>query len=133
MRNMAKAKVFIVDDDPTFIKILERELLENKLTPFEKYLTGEDCLNNLNHKPKLVLLDFSLVGLNGLDVLRQIKEKSPKTEVIMLTAVEDTDVKEKCLAAGATNYINKNPDGLERLREEVFPIYKKRGILGLFK
>jgi CheY-like chemotaxis protein len=130
---MAKVKVFIVDDDPTFTKLLERELDQAKLTPYETYASGEACLQNLRHRPRLILLDFTLGGLNGLDVLKAIKEKSPRTDVIMLTAVEDEAVKQKCLAAGAINYINKDPDGLERLRKEVVPQYKTSGLFSLFK
>jgi len=121
---MARLKAFIVDDDPLFVKLLENELDNADFTPYNTYLSGEDCIANIGLKPKIVLLDFSLGGLNGLDVLRIIKEKSPKTDVIMLTAVEDKMVEEKCLEAGASNYINKDPNGLEVLREEVFPKYK---------
>lgn len=121
---MARPKAFIVDDDPTFIKLLENELDKANFTPYNSYLSGEDCLANIDSKPKIVLLDFSLGGLNGLDVLRNIKQKSPKTDVIMLTAVEDDMVKQKCFEAGASNYINKDPNGIERLQKEVFPKYK---------
>jgi DNA-binding response OmpR family regulator len=121
---MARPKAFIVDDDPTFVKILENTLNQAEFTPFESYVSGEECLANINRKPRIVLLDFSLGGLNGLDVLKSIKKKSPKTDVIMLTAVEDDMVKQKCFEAGATNYINKDPDGIDRLQKEVFPNYK---------
>jgi two-component system OmpR family response regulator len=121
---MARPKAFIVDDDPTFVKILEYELNKAGFTPFESYESGEECLANLDSKPRIVLLDFSLGGLNGLDVLRSIKKKSPRTDVIMLTAVEDDMVRQKCFEAGATNYIIKDPDGIERLNKEVFPKYK---------
>lgn len=121
---MAKPKAFIVDDDPTFVKLLEKTLDKAAFTPYETYDSGEKCLQNIGHKPKLILLDFMLGGLNGLDVLRRIKESSKKTEVVMLTAVEDEMVKEKCIEAGASNYIIKDPDGLERLENEVLPKYK---------
>jgi len=121
---MARPKAFIVDDDPTFVKILEYELNKAGFTPFESYTSGEECLSNIDAKPRIVLLDFSLGGLNGLDVLTAIKQKSPRTAVIMLTAVEDDMVKQKCFDAGASNYINKDPDGIERLQKEVFPKYK---------
>ena len=121
---MSRPKAFIVDDDPTFVKLLENELTKAKFTPFNTYLSGEECLANIKQKPRIVLLDFSLGGLNGLDVLRMIKEKSPKTDVIMLTAVEDDMVRAKCIDAGASNYIIKDPDGLERLQKDVFPKYK---------
>ena len=121
---MARPKAFIVDDDPTFVKLLENELNKASFTPFETYFSGEECIANLNRKPRLILLDFSLGGLNGLDVLRVIKEKSPRSSVVMLTAVADDIVKEKCLEAGASNYIIKDPDGLERLQAEVLPKFK---------
>ena len=129
---MNKPKVFIVDDDPAFIRLLEHQLDSAKLTPYETYESGEECLNNMHHKPKLVLLDFTLGGLNGLDVLKRIKKEYPRTDVIMLTAVEDDAVEEKCLAEGALSYIHKDPDGLERLKADVFPNYKASGLFSLF-
>ena len=130
---MNKPKVFIVDDDPTFIKILEYQLDSAKLTPYETYLSGEECLENMHRKPKLVLLDFTLGGLNGLDVLRRIKQDYPRTDVVMLTAVEDEVVQQKCIDEGAINYIIKDPDGIERLNSEVIPKYKGSGLFSFFK
>lgn len=130
---MARARVFIVEDDPIFVKLLERVLDDGKLTPYETYTSGEECIENLHHNPKLVLLDFSLGGLNGLDVLKIIKEQSPKTEVIMLTAVEDEAVKQKCLDEGAADYINKNPNGLEYMRDKVIPKYRGGGLFSFLR
>ena len=130
---MTKPKVFIVDDDPTFIKLLQHQLEKARITPFETYMSGEECLENMHHKPKLVLLDFSLGGLNGLDVLTQIKRNFSGTDVVMLTAVEDEVVEQRCLDAGARGYIRKNPDGLERLQKEVLPRYKKSGLFSIFR
>ena len=129
---MRKPKVFIVDDDPTFVKLLEHQMETAKFTPIETYISGEECLKNMYHKPKLVLLDFSLGGLNGLDVLTKIKKEFPKTVVVMLTAVEDVEVEQRCLEAGASNYIRKDPDGLERLQNEVLPKYKSGGLFSFF-
>jgi len=120
---MGRVKVFIVEDDPTFVKLLEHEFKVAKIS-YETYTSGEACLENLHHNPKMVLLDFSLGGLNGLDVLKTIKEKSTKIKVIMLTAVEDETVKQKCLEEGASDYINKNPNGLDYMRENVIPKLK---------
>lgn len=124
---MAKVRVFIVDDDPTFSKLLEHELKQAGCDKYKMFESGEDCLANLKDKPKLVLLDFSLGGLNGLDVLKQIKETIPRTDVIIFTGLEDEAVKEKCMAEGASNYILKDPDGLERFRDDIIPKYLRKG------
>lgn len=129
---MSKPKVFIVDDDPAFIKLLERQLEIAKFTPIETYISGEECLKNMHHRPKLVLLDFSLGGLNGFDVLTKIKKEFPRTAVVMLTAVEDVEVEQRCLEAGALSYIRKDPDGLERLKNEVLPKYNGSGFFSFF-
>ena len=130
---MTKPKVFIVDDDPTFVKLLEHQLETAKITPFETYVSGEECLENMHHKPRLVLLDFSLGGLNGLDVLTQIKRDFAGTDVVMLTAVEDEVVEQRCLKAGARSYIRKDPDGIERLKKEVLPKYKRNGLFSFLR
>ena len=130
---MGKVRVFIVDDDPTFSKLLEHELKQAGCDKYKMFESGEDCLANLKDKPKLVLLDFTLGGLNGLDVLKQIKETIPRTDVIMLTGLEDETVKQKCLAEGASNYILKDPDGLERFRNEIVPKYKLKGFFSFLR
>jgi len=129
---MDKPKVFIVDDDPSFVKLLEHQLEAAKITPIETYASGEECLENMHHGPKLVLLDFSMLGLNGLDVLTKIKKNFPRTAVVMLTAVEDAEVEQRCLEAGASSYIRKDPDGLERLKNEVLPKYNRSGFFSFF-
>ena len=128
-----KSKVFVVDDDPVFTKIIEHNFNAQNVKNILVLDSGEACINHLNAKPRLILLDFSMGGLNGLDVLNKIKEQSPKTEVIILTALEDESVKAKCLQAGASDYINKDESGLDKIRDEVIPRFKSSGLFSLFK
>ncbi len=129
---MGRSKIFLVDDDPVFIKILHHSFEAKKVKGVVDFSSGEECLANLNKRPALVLLDFSMKGLNGLDVLRQIKKQTPKTNVIILTGLEDTAVKQKCLEEGASEYIVKNETGLDHLRENIIPQYKSTGLFSLF-
>lgn len=130
---MGRRLIFIVDDDPVFIKVLYHNFEMQKIKSVLDFQSGEGCIKALGKKPGLVLLDFSLDRLNGLDVLKQIKELSPRTKVIILTALKDEEVKNKCLAAGASDYINKDEDGLTYLREKIIPQYRPSGIFSLFK
>lgn len=130
---MGRRLIFIVDDDPVFIKVLHHNFEMQKIKSVLDFQSGEGCIKALGKKPGLVLLDFSLDRLNGLDVLKQIKELSPRTKVIILTALKDEEVKNKCLAAGASDYINKDEDGLTYLREKIIPQYRPSGIFSLFK
>ena len=74
--------------------------------------SGEDCIDHIGEQPNLVLLDFSLTGLNGLDTLNQIKKKSPKSEVIVLTGLENEKVANECKEAGAIDFLYKEDESL---------------------
>lgn len=58
-------------------------------------------------KPELALLDINMPEMNGLEALRQIKNVSPSTRVIMITVSDDADTKEKAKVLGADEFINK--------------------------
>jgi DNA-binding NarL/FixJ family response regulator len=64
-------------------------------------LTGGDL-------PDLILLDVGLPGMSGLDGIRLIKERSPKTLVVILTVFEDDDKVFQAICAGAAGYLVKD-------------------------
>ena len=82
--------------------------------------SGEEGLALLRSaNPGLVLLDVRLgKGLSGLDVLRQAREEKAASEIIMLTALEDTATAETAKSLGAADYITK-PFILEELERVV--------------
>ena len=60
------------------------------------------------HKPDVVIMDIDMPGTDGIEGLRIIKERSPKTFIIMHTVFEDEERLFKCLCSGANGYILKN-------------------------
>lgn len=70
-------------------------------------------------KPDLVLMDIKMDGMDGMEALKRIKDKTPLAKVIMVTGKkpEDEDCFEKCRQLGAVNYIHKplELDELERI------------------
>jgi DNA-binding NarL/FixJ family response regulator len=59
------------------------------------------------------MVDLELPGINGIEAISQIKEKSPKTECVIVTVYEDSELVFKGLKAGASGYIIKNANYLE--------------------
>jgi DNA-binding NarL/FixJ family response regulator len=59
-------------------------------------------------KPRIVLTDVGLPGMNGIDGVREIKARSPGTDVIVLTVYDDHDKVFKAICAGASGYLLKN-------------------------
>jgi len=71
-------------------------------------------------KPNVVLMDINLPGMNGVECVRKLKEILPTTQVVMLTAYEDTENIFNSLAAGAAGYLlkrSKSAEILDALRD----------------
>jgi RNA polymerase sigma factor (sigma-70 family) len=80
------------------------------------YGTAEAALEALpKDKPQVVLMDINLPGINGVECVRKLKQVLPTTQVIMLTAYEDTDNIFNALAAGASGYLLKRTKTAELL------------------
>ena len=80
------------------------------------YGSAEDAIKSLpNDRPDVVLMDINLPGMNGVECVRQLKQLLPDTQVIMLTAYEDTENIFNSLAAGAAGYLLKRSKSAEIL------------------
>ncbi len=66
-------------------------------------------------KPDVVLMDINLPGINGVECVRKLKQILPNTQVVMLTAYEDTENIFNSLAAGAAGYLLKRSKSAEIL------------------
>lgn len=66
-------------------------------------------------KPDVVLMDINLPGINGVECVRKLKQILPNTQVVMLTAYEDTENIFNSLAAGAAGYLLKRSKSQEIL------------------
>lgn len=72
------------------------------------YGSGEDALKDLpGYCPDVVFVDINLPGINGIETVRQLKSRCPKTLCIMSTVYEDTDSIFESLKAGASGYLLK--------------------------
>ena len=81
-----------------------------------QYPNAEAALEGLpKEKPKVVLMDINLPGINGVECVRRLKPLLPETLVIMLTAYEDTENIFNSLAAGASGYLLKRTSSAELL------------------
>ena len=117
--------VFLVDDDKVFLSSLKHELMEKfKGVRFETFINGEDCLKRINQSPDLVVLDYYLTngsseGMNGIDVLKEIKSFHPRTEVIILSAQDKLEVAANAIKHGAFEYVTKSESAFIRLYNSI--------------
>ena len=73
------------------------------------HASGEDAVEKIpGNAPDVVLMDINLPKMNGIECVHQIKEKLPKTHVLMLTTYEEGDLIFDSLRKGASGYLLKN-------------------------
>lgn len=107
-------KILIVEDDAVFCKLLTRFLSKNDFEVSDAQ-NGADALQFLKNMDfGYAILDYRLPDMNGIDILKKIKEKTPNTKVIIISRYGDEDVANKAVQVGADAFISKpiNPTEL---------------------
>ncbi len=125
--NNKKIKLFLVDDDAVFLKLLEIEFLQNADFDIETFATGELCIESLSHQPDVIVLDYYLDGvdrdaINGIDTLDQIKAFNPDIPVVMLSSQDKIDVAINCMHHKAFDYVVKSETAFMRLKKIITTI-----------
>ena len=111
------AQVLIVDDEQVVHDVLDRVLSHLKLS---HAMTAEEGLKLLWEKGfHLVITDKNLPGVSGLELLRQVKELSPETDVVMITGYSSKDAAIDALNLGAAGYLEKPFDDIRLVRERI--------------
>ncbi len=108
--------LWIVEDHAAFRRTLVRLLAtESDLQCPRDFDSCEKLLAALSasNAPDLILLDVGLPGMSGLDGIRLIKERAPKTLVVILTVFEDDDKVFQAICAGAAGYLLKTSSGAD--------------------
>ncbi len=102
-----KANILVIDDDTSLRRVLEYNLQEEGYQ-VQAVSSGEEGLYLFGKvQPDLVITDMKMTGMDGLMVLKSIKERSPETLVIIITAFGTVDVAVEAMKAGAYDYITK--------------------------
>ena len=111
-------RLLVVDDEPEICDFL-KSFFEDRDFEVKTALSGERALELVEtFRPQVMLLDIKMGNMDGLAVLRKVKEKNPRLKVIMVTALETTEKIEEAMRLGADNYITK-PLSLEYLENDV--------------
>jgi DNA-binding NarL/FixJ family response regulator len=114
--------VSIVEDNEQLRVTLARVIARSEgFECLSQHASAEAALENLpKEKPNVVLMDINLPGMNGVECVQKLKQLLPGTQVMMLTAYEDTENIFNSLAAGASGYMLKRTpraELLEAIRE----------------
>lgn len=118
-------KILVVEDN---IK-LQKSILDELNNHFETYASsdGEEALYMIEQDIyDIVVLDLMLPNLNGIEILKTMREKFINTPVLILTAKESLDDKVKAFEIGANDYLTK-PFYMEELVARIYAILRTNG------
>jgi two-component system NtrC family response regulator len=102
-----KYKILVIDDDASLRRVLEYNL-QQEGHEVQAVSSGEEGLYYFGQKqPDLVVTDMKMSGMDGMTVLKTIKERSPETLVIIVTAFGDVDAAVAAMKSGAYDFITK--------------------------
>ena len=133
MKAQNEMKIFLVDDDPLFLKSLEIDFRQHTYNNINTFATGEICIGNLSDNPDLIVLDYHLDGINpaamnGLETLDKIKHFKPNIPVVMLSSQDKIEVAVNCIHHKAYDYVVKSETAFFHLQKIIGRLLKYQKI-----
>jgi two-component system, OmpR family, response regulator CpxR len=111
-------KILLVDDEREFVQTLSERLMIRDMGSAVAY-DGESALELIKEdEPEVMILDLRMPGIDGIEVLKRVKQTNPYIEVIILTGHGSELDKETCLKLGACAYLQK-PVDIDELSETI--------------
>ncbi len=107
MSNRTKDRILIVDDDSEFRRSLKKNLKKAGYTVNSASSASQASQTLSKHAYPLILLDLHMPGKSGLELLHEVKEKSPKSKVIMITVDGAADNYTEAMNDGAVAFLHK--------------------------
>jgi len=123
-----KMKIIVVDDEPDvqflFKQRFRREIRKEEIE-FNFFLSAGEVIDYLSTNDNvdivLILSDINMPGMNGLELLKIIKEKTPEQKVFMITAYSDEHNYKTAVEYGADDYLTK-PLDFSGLKEKILSL-----------
>lgn len=118
--------IYVVEDNPVYNKFITEYLKKQNFTNVKPFFSGEECVKAIEQgeRPDIIVQDYFLERMNGIDVLLQVKKKSPASEFIFLTSNESMEVAVNTIKFGAYDYIIKDKITLDKLMDRIRKILK---------
>ena len=108
-------RIFVVDDDRHYARLISYRLERDKRHQVQVFSSGEEALAQLHERPHLVLLDIMMPGIGGIETLKRIREASPDTQIVMVSAQGVVETAVEAMKLGAYDYVTKGQDDMVKL------------------
>ncbi|HTB06297.1 MAG TPA: response regulator [Bacteroidia bacterium] len=113
IKDLNDSHIFIVEDNDMHSLMMDYVLSNETTAHITKFKSGEECIENLHLNPDIIILDYGLPGINGIDTYNEIKKLNPDLPVIVVTESTDNKVAQKFFKAGVSDFIRKEENAFE--------------------
>lgn len=119
MQSNKNPLIFVVEDNHVYNKLVVSFLKTNKFANVETFYTGEEAVAAMNKQPRIVIQDYLLEGMNGIEVLKKAKKIVPDVEFIFLSGQDSIDIAINTMKYGAYDYIVKDQMALKKMVNKI--------------
>jgi len=119
-------RVVLADDHPSVLSAFARMLRASGCDVVAAVSTSADAIDAvIMYKPDVLVVDLMLTGLDGLEVCRRVKRAVPETDVVIVTAFNDTAVQTVAMQDGAAAFVPKH-QAAETLVKTIHRVFADR-------
>lgn len=121
MSDLGDYLVFVVENNKIFNHLVTEYLKKQNFRRVRPVYSGEECLDLIRNGeiPDIVVQDYLLDGINGIDVLTRVKKINPGTDFLFLTSNENMEVAVNTIKYGAYDYIVKDRMALGKVVDKL--------------
>ncbi len=121
-------KVLLVDDEEDFLEIMAERMRARDMI-VETCTSAEEAFKKIaSENFDAIILDFMMPGVDGMRALKEIKAKSPESQIILLTGHATIEKSVEAMKAGATDFLEK-PADLKALEQKIKDASTKRMVI----
>lgn len=125
MRINKKQTIYVVDDDKPLNVMICKFLKKEGFVNVKDFYTGEQLLEEMQHDTApIIIQDFDLPGMNGLEILKKVKTEFPKAEFIFLSGQSKIEVAVEAIKNGAFDYVIKDTFAKENVHNKIKNLLK---------
>lgn len=143
MQKTKNPLIFIIEESTIYKDLIVGYLQQKKFSNIKVFKNGDECMTNLQLNPDVIVLDYSIEGISGLELMKKVKSTRPQIDFIFLSGQNDVEIAVSLLKLGASDYVVKNEKAPKRLvkaiEQAVITTNKEKmnkgftiGVLGFF-
>lgn len=119
MQKTKNPLIFIIEESTIYKDLIVGYLKSNKFPNIKVFKNADECMKNIDENPDVIILDYSIEGVSGLELMKKVKATQPQIDFIFLSGQNDVEVAVSILKLGAADYVVKNEKAPKRLLKAI--------------